>query len=58
MSEVYTKIVIVNEVYLKTTGLPLITYAPMGRGGGVNVLYICIAYYMQKGGEGGGPDSM
>ena len=32
-------------------GLPLITYAPGGRGG-VSFLYISIAYYMQKGGEG------
>ena len=32
-------------------GLPLITYAPRGRG--VSSLpYISIAYYMQKGGEG------
>ena len=28
----------------------------MGEGGGVSVLYISIAYYMQKGGRG--PDSM
>ena len=33
-------------------GLPLIRYAPRGRGGGSNLLYISIAYYMQKGGEG------
>ena len=31
-------------------GLPLITYAPRGRGGGL--LYISIAYYMQKMKEG------
>ena len=30
-------------------GLPLITYAPKG-GGGSSLLYISIAYYMQKGG--------
>ena len=38
--------------------LPLITYAPRGMGGGggggSNVLYISIAYYMQKGGGGEG----
>ena len=35
-------------------GLPLITYAPRGGGGGggQSLLYISIAYYMQKGGEG------
>ena len=33
-------------------GLPLITYAPRGRGGS-SLLYISIAYYMQKGGGGG-----
>ena len=33
-------------------GLPLITYAPWGEGGGQSLLYISIAYYMQKGGEG------
>ena len=32
-------------------GLPLITYAPRGRGG-VSLPYISIAYYIQKGGEG------
>ena len=37
-------------------GLPLIMYAPRGRGGS-SLLYISIAYYMQNGG-GGGPDSM
>ena len=37
-------------------GLPLITYAPWV-GGVSSLLYISIAYYMQKGG-GGGPDSM
>ena len=31
-------------------GLPLIMYAPRGRGGGgSSLLYISIAYYMQKG---------
>ena len=36
---------------IKVRGLPLSTYAP--RGGGVtSLLYISIAYYMQKGGEG------
>ena len=30
-------------------GLPFSTYAPRGEG---VLLYICIAYYMQKGGEG------
>ena len=35
----------------KIRGLPLITYAPRGRGGS-SLLYISIAYYMQKGGEG------
>ena len=34
-------------------GLPFSTYAPRGgRGGGSSLLYISIAYYMQKGGEG------
>ena len=36
-------------------GLPLITYAPRGRGGvggGGGLLYISIAYYMQKMKEG------
>ena len=33
-------------------GLPLSTYAPRGRGGGSTLLYISIAYNMQKGGEG------
>ena len=34
-------------------GLPLITYAPRGKGGGSSLLYISIAYYMKKkGGEG------
>ena len=34
-------------------GLPLSTYATGGEGGGVSsLLYISIAYYMQKGGEG------
>ena len=32
-------------------GLPLITYAPRGSGR-LSILYISIAYYMQKGGEG------
>ena len=32
-------------------GLPLITYAPRG-GGGSSLLYISIAYYMQKKGGG------
>ena len=32
-------------------GLPLITFAPMGREVGSGLLYISIAYYMQKGGE-------
>ena len=33
-------------------GLPLITYAPRGRGVGSSLLVLCvsIAYYMQKGG--------
>ena len=35
-------------MYLR--GLPLITYAPRGRGGGGS--YIYIEYYMQKGGGG------
>ena len=39
-------------------GLPLITYAPRGRGVGSSLLYLSIAYYMQKGGVGGGPESM
>ena len=33
-------------------GLPLITYAPRGRGGGSSLLYISNAYYMQKWGRG------
>ena len=33
-------------------GLPLIMYAPRGRGGGSSLPYISIAYNMQKGGEG------
>ena len=33
-------------------GLPLITYATRGRGGGSSILYISFAYYMQKGGRG------
>ena len=33
-------------------GLPLITYALRGGGGGSSLPYISIAYYMQKGGEG------
>ena len=33
-------------------GLPLITYVPRGREGGSSLLYISIAYFMQKGGEG------
>ena len=32
-------------------GLPFSTYAPRGRGGS-SLLYISIAYYMQKGGDG------
>ena len=32
-------------------GLPLIKYAPRGKGGS-SLLFISIAYYMQKGGEG------
>ena len=28
------------------------TYTPRGRGGGSSLLYISIAYNMQKGGEG------
>ena len=36
-------------------GLPLITYTPRARGGS-SLLYISIAYYMQKGGRG--PNSM
>ena len=39
-----------------TGGLPLITYAPSGRGEGSSPLYISIVYYIQKGG-GEGPDS-
>ena len=31
-------------------GLPLITYAPRGGWVGSSLLYISIAYYMQKGG--------
>ena len=31
-------------------GLPLSTYATRGGGGGSSLLYISIAYYMQKGG--------
>ena len=43
----------VNLVYsIMVRGLPLITYAPRRRGGGSSLLYISIAYYMQKGGEG------
>ena len=41
--------------HLMNWGLPLIMYAPRGRGGGggvSNLLYISIAYYMQKRGEG------
>ena len=37
---------------LKVRGLPLITYTPRGRGEGSSLLYIFIAYYMQKGGGG------
>ena len=33
-------------------GLPFSTYAPRGGVGGSSPLYISIAYYMQKGGEG------
>ena len=33
-------------------GLPLIMYASRGRGGGSSLLYIYIAYHMQKGGQG------
>ena len=33
-------------------GLPSITYAPRGQGGGSSLLYISIAYYMQKAGKG------
>ena len=33
-------------------GLPLSTYAARGGRGGSSLLYIFIAYYMQKGGEG------
>ena len=35
-------------------GLPLITYAPRGRGRGSSLLCISIAYYMQKKGGGEG----
>ena len=47
-------------LYTYHGGLPLITYAPRGRGwgwgggGGVSLLYISIAYYMQKNGGGEG----
>ena len=43
-----------KTVYFPTSlrGLPLTTYAPRGRGGGSSLLYISIAYCMQKGGEG------
>ena len=33
-------------------GLPLITYATKGRGGGGSLLYISIVFYMQRGGAG------
>ena len=48
------KIVIVNEVYIKTTGLPLITYAPMGRGGGVKrpIHFHCVLHAKRGGGRG------
>ena len=39
------------ESYFLVWGLPLITYAPRGRGGS-NILYISFAYYMLKGREG------
>ena len=35
-----------------TGGPPLITYTPTGRGGGSSLLYISIAYYIQKVGKG------
>ena len=39
-------------------GLPFSMYAPRGGWVGLSLLYISIAYYMQKGGGGGGPESM
>ena len=33
-------------------GLQFSTYAPRGKGGGSSLLYISIAYYMQRGGGG------
>ena len=40
-------------MYCQVRGLPLITYAPRGTGGGRScLLCISIAYYLEKGGEG------
>ena len=39
-------------------GHPLIIYAPTGRGRGSSLLYISIAYHMQKWGGGGGGDQI
>ena len=39
--------------FVSLGGLPFSMYAPRGGGrGGSRLLYISIAYYMQKGGEG------
>ena len=38
-------------------GLPLITYAPGGRGGGVPIHFHCVLH-AKKGGGGRGPDNM
>ena len=43
----------IPHTYIFMRGLPLTTYAPRGRGGGgSSLLYISIAYHMQKVGEG------
>ena len=39
-------------------GLPLITYAPRGRGGGQASNTFLLRITCKKGGGGGGPDSM
>ena len=43
-----------NEAFPKhcVKGPSITTYAPRGRVGGSSLLYISIAYYMQKGGRG------
>ena len=51
MNTVQTLLYVISTSALEDWGLPFSTYAPRG-GGGSSLLYISIAYYMQKGGEG------